>query len=75
MVEKPNTTVGTTNLMVGTANAMVGTTNTMVKIDRCRKLRFPNNLIAVFDHGLRHFYHAVCVGDLGVKNEGHGFKA
>jgi hypothetical protein len=31
---------------------MVGTTNTMVKIGRCCKLKFLNNLIIVSDHGV-----------------------
>jgi hypothetical protein len=60
---------------VGATNTMVGTTNTMVKIGRCCKLRFFNNFVIGFDHGLCHFYHGLCVGDPGVGNEGHGFKA
>ena len=41
-----------TKTLVATINTMVEAANTMVKIGRCWKFSFFNNLMMVSDHGL-----------------------
>ena len=55
MAIETKTLEAATNTILKASNIMVVETKTMVKIDRCRKPSFVNNLTRVSDHGLEAF--------------------